>query len=251
MRCFLRIAKHLIGYGPHFRGNFKNWEEAKSYSEGYDGENILKLALETALNLKNGSLIRTPNNKVIDILLQISEISGGLKVIDFGGAFGNLYFQCLSHLDNGKPLNWRVVEQPHYIRVGNSKLYDGKLSFFSSIKEAANQENIDVIVFSGVLQYFKAPENLLLQAIALKPRIIIIDRLPIIKGNSDVICIQKTRFPYPIRSSYPQRLFACERIPNTIAGDYRLISEFAAFDKPTGGIKRVDFKGYIFERKDL
>jgi putative methyltransferase (TIGR04325 family) len=251
----IRIGRHTIGYGSYFQGNFPTWEAASASAEGYTAPQLLEDALQLALTLRDESNASAVATQIIPYplvatLMRAAALSGGqLRVIDFGGALGTTYFQCRRWLQGLKPLAWHIVEQSHYVEEGQAKLADNELKFFTSIKAAAEAKPVEAVIFSSVLQYLDSPEAILAQAISCKPQSIIIDRLPVIAGNTDEICLQKQHFPASLpRCSLPIRLFARQSIMALLGKEYKLMCEFDAADHPMGGMRRVDFKGFVFER---
>jgi putative methyltransferase (TIGR04325 family) len=258
----LRIARHMLGHGGHFRGSYANWQEASGHTSGYDAQNILKRVLEATRTVRNGKaayerdgvLFAQPNDPypLIAALMHAATFANGsLRVLDFGGALGSSYFQCRHWLNHLPTMDWCVVEQPHFVAMGNEQLANHHLRFVESIAQTASQP-FDVALFSGVLQYLPTPMEILRQAIAAKPRYIIIDRTPTINATHDQIRIQKQTSRRLAPSSYPIHLFTQATLMQVATWGYRLLSRFDAVDEPMGGIgSRVDFKGYIFEREDV
>lgn len=249
----IRIGRHVTGCGPHFRGNCASWEEACARTEGYAAPKVLEHALQTTLAMRDDVHVtkaHLPYPLLAGLMRAAMMSRGRLRVLDFGGSLGSSYFQCRPWFHGLASLSWWVVEQPHYVDAGRAHFADDQLMFFPSIEAAAGRGNVDVVLCSGVLQYLSAPQDIMMQAIALKPQFIIIDRTPVIAGDADVMCIQKQGFPYPVRSSYPVRLFARDTLMTIAEKGYFLMSEFNTFEDPMGGIaRRVDLKGFIFERK--
>jgi putative methyltransferase (TIGR04325 family) len=251
----IRIGRHVIGYGSHFRGNCATWEEACASAEGYAAPKILEHAVQAALAMRDGvyfTKARLPYPLLAGLMRAAMLSEGHLRVVDFGGSLGSSYFQCRPWFRDLASLTWRVVEQPHFVEAGRAQLADDQLMFFTSIAAAADGVGeVDVVLFSSVLQYLSSHQDILAQAIACKPRLIIVDRTPVISDNTDVICIQKQHFPaYLVPVSLPIRLFVRQSLMGIAEKGYSLMSEFDAWDKPMGGIgRRVDFKGFIFERE--
>jgi len=258
----LRIARHMLGHGGHFRGDFTSWEEASRHTAGYNAENILKRVLEATCAVRDGNaayerdgvLFAHPQDPypLIAVLMRAAALANGhLRVLDFGGALGSSYFQCRHWLDHVPAVDWCVIEQPHFVATGNKQLANHQLRFADSITQVASHTPFDVVLFSGVLQYLPTPIEIVQQAAAIKPRFIVIDRTPTIRATHDHIRIQKQATRGLPPSSYPIRLFAESTLLQVASLGYRLLSRFDAVDEPMGGIgSRVDFKGYIFEHKD-
>lgn len=252
----IRIIRHVTGYGSCFRGEFETWEEAEKLTQGYDANHILEKVLANTLEVRDGnaeyerdSVLFHERDDRYPLLAAImrcaAENGGNLRVLDFGGGLGSAYLQHRHWLNDLASVKWCVVEQKNFVDAGNKHLADGNLSFANTIEEAGE---CNIVIFSSVLQYLKNFLSTVNEATILKPQYIFIDRTPIINADKDVISIQK-QCGSIVKSSYPTRLFSRISLVNSVGNDYKLISEFTAMDLPMGGLKRrVDFKGFLFER---
>ena len=84
-----------------------------------------------------------------------------LKVVDFGGACGVLYFLAKKFLKDDIEIKWHIVETPMMVRKGKL-LESNELSFFNNIKEAVlDFDGIDLALSSSTLSY--APDPLMLR----------------------------------------------------------------------------------------
>jgi putative methyltransferase (TIGR04325 family) len=255
----IRLGKHMLGRGAHFRGDFVNWEEAVTKTDGYDAAPILDRVCKATLAVRDGAAIFERDGVLFDArhdpypllaaLMRAATLSDGkLCVHDFGGALGSSYFQCKPWLADLTKVTWCVIEQPHFVETGNAKLADASLTFAESFEKASSYGMPDIVLFSGVLQYLPDPMTILAQTLEVRPRFIMIDRTPIIAGDRNIIRLQKQSGGL-IRSSYPVRLFGEQNLLEPMTKEYTLLSTFDALDGSMGGWgERVDFKGFIFER---
>jgi putative methyltransferase (TIGR04325 family) len=256
----IRIIRHVTGYGSCFRGEFKTWEEAASLTQGYDADQILEKVLANTIKVRDGKAAferdgvlfyeRDDRFPMLAAVMRCATENGGnLRVLDFGGGLGSAYFEHLHWFKALPSVKWCVVEQKNFVDAGNKNLADGKLSFEYSIDEAFAKEKYDIVIFSGVLQYVKDFSLFVKQVTEHKPQFILIDRTPTIEGKNDIICAQKNGACGLPKSSYPARLFCKKTLVASVGNEYKLVSEFDAIDPAMGGIKkRVDFKGFLFER---
>lgn len=148
-------------------GNYSSWLEAKNFSSGYDHKIIFDKSKESFLKVINGIAkyerdsapfySDNVNYALIKLLNSIQyKKKKTLNVLDFGGSFGSTYFQNLIFLKNQNKFNWFVVEQKHIVNyIKNFKL--NKNLFFSSSIKIFLKKNIDIVLFSGVLQYLSDP----------------------------------------------------------------------------------------------
>jgi putative methyltransferase (TIGR04325 family) len=256
----LRIARHVLGYGGHFRGNYRTWQDAEQHTQGYNAEQILQQVLAATLAVRDGKAVYERDGVTFDCphhpypliatLLRAAHARNSLHVVDFGGALGSSYFQCLPWLSHLINIDWCVVEQPHFVEAGNHKVARDGLRFAPTIA-AARITPPDVMLFSGVLQYLGSYEQILDEALASAPRYLVLDRTPTIAGTRDLIRIQRQSTRSLAASSYPIRLFSEASLMQIAKRSYHLLSRFDAVDAPMGGVgSKVTFRGYIFERKE-
>lgn len=257
---FIRLMLEWSGRGVRFEGDYSSWEEAAHKAQGYDAEAILERAFQAALTVRNGGaayerdgvLFFEPGYPypLLAGLLRAAALDGGrLDVLDFGGALGSSYFQCRPWLGNLAALRWQVVEQSHYVRRGRAQLADGTLGFVEHVEECVTGGVPNVAVLSSVLQYLPDPDSVLARVSELGIRHVIIDRTPIIKGKRDILAVQVVPSRI-VRSSYPVRLFSQTSLFRALENNYQTLCEFPALDGVLGGMRRrIEFKGFILERK--
>jgi len=256
----IRLGLNWSGHGVYFKGQYVSWEEASRHAQGYDADAIAKRVLQATLAVREGRaaferdgvLFAEPDYPypLLAALMRGAALATGrLDVLDFGGALGSTYFQCRPWLYGLPSLHWRVVEQPHFVTLGRDRVADGTVEFVERIEDCAAGGAPNVAVISGVLQYVPNPADIIDRIAALKPSLMIIDRTPVIAGGQDVISVQVVPERI-VRSSYPIRLFAQHSLTGLVGREYRLVSEFRAVDGVLGGLsRRVEFKGFIFERR--
>ena len=106
---------------------------------------------------------------------------------------------------------------------------------------------MDVVVFSGVLQYLDDPYAILHSAGRLQPKLILVDRTPFCERPSDCYSVQVVDdaiFP----AQLPFRIFGKSSLESALSSGFRKIGEFDAIDPEMSlGAVRVKFKGLAFE----
>lgn len=237
-----------------FKGNYSNWEEAKSFSLGYDSEIVLNKIKESMLKVKNGeyafardSVLFKENEysfAILAILLKTALINNGeLNVMDFGGSLGDFYYQHRSFLSDVKKLTWNIVEQAKFVNCGKKIFENNELKFFYSISECLNNQKPHVALLSSVVQYIEKPYLLLREIIKYGFDYLIIDRTPFLKGAPDRLAIQNV--PTRIYNcNYPIWIFNYDKFITELLLKYKLITSFDCVDKAGCGIF---FKGFIFK----
>jgi putative methyltransferase (TIGR04325 family) len=249
--ALLRILTGLF-YGWY--GNFSSWNDAMKKSKGYDSQEILEKVKDSSLKVKNGLAVYERDSLLFDhveysfpllsgLLWIAGKNNGKLNVLDFGGSLGSSYFQNRVFLDALSEVNWCIVEQPEFVKVGREFFEDKKLHFFNSIEDCLKLYDIHLVLLSSVLQYLEEPYNMLEKIKLQNPEYIIIDRTPFVKGN-DRITVQKVN-PKIYKGSYPCWFFNEEKFISSIRREYNLILEFDALDKAN---ITSQFKGFIFRK---
>lgn len=193
-----------------FEGHYPSYEAALKAcgTAGYHDEVIVAKTLERLLALKD-ELQRHPDRidvrtqQVLSALLLPIEQRHDpqiLRVLDFGGALGNLYFQLKRFLPPGLTVRWVVVDTPVTVAAGRQHLEDEHLTFQSDLSEVTGP--FDVIVVSSSLQYMERPTETLRDLVALEGRYLLINRTPFLAGPDDRLTVQRVP-PEIYTGSYP------------------------------------------------
>lgn len=250
-----RARRILSGLRYGWHGNFTSWEAAKLKCAGYDTDLILQKVKQSALKVKEGTVAYERDSfifsevqysyELLSALMWIAARSRGkLNILDFGGSMGSTYYQNKLFLDSLDEVNWCIVEQPGFVQAGKELFEDERLGFFHNIDDCFMFCDIDVVLFSSVLQYLENPHKIIDQVISKKPKFIIIDRTPFITNKSRITI--QTVNPAIYTARYPCWFFNESDLISGLAGSYNKILEFKALDK--SNIKS-EFKGFLFERK--
>lgn len=240
-----------------FTGDYANWAAASAASTGYDTGVILETVLASARKVRDGEAAYERDGvafaepawiwPVLACLLRTAARQGGeLRVLDFGGALGSLYFQHRSLLAGATKLRWAVVEQPMFVEAGRREFASEELSFHPDIAAAVQAVRPNVALLSGVVGWIEDPHALLHQVVAQNFDGVLLDRCAILPGTRDRLTVQHVpALVYP--ASYPAWLMARDGLLRHFAGRYELKVEFRGQDLPAGG---AEFFGYYFERRD-
>lgn len=255
------ILKPSVKYG--WFGDYSSWSEAKQKCSGYDDEFILRKVIESTRAVKKGDALyerdsvlfyeENYSEPLIDCFtIAARENNGSLFVIDFGGALGSTWHQNKTRLLSICNVEWCVVEQPHFVKVGATEFSDEHLSFYPTIEAALSGLNkpAHVLLLSSVLPYIEEPYRLIHYFIEFDFPYIIIDRTAFVSANHDILTIQVV--PESIyKASYPAWFFNEERFKSVFTRKYDIVEEFpSAFDDD--GIlngRRVYRKGFLLKRK--
>jgi len=263
-----KLARKVFGkvdYG--YSGDYRNWEEAKKRTSGYDSPEILEKVKEARLKVKRGEFKYErdsvafndiePSWPLLSSLLWIaSKNNYKLNILDFGGGLGAVYTQNIEFLNHLKYLKWNIVEQKHYVEAGRRDFEDKHLSFYETIDEVLKENNtartgesVDIIIFSSVIQYIEEPYKLLDEVVERGFKYILFDRTTISPENKDIITIQKVP-PRIFTASFPVWFFDEKKFLNYFGKSYKLVTQFTSLEDPiplNGKIAR--HKGYLFQKK--
>lgn len=251
---------YLIGRAICYRGEFPNWDTARSAAGGYDEEALLERLAHAARAVRAGTAAweqdgvtrdhLPPDLPLFAALSRVALAKGGtLAVLDFGGALGSSYFQCREFLADVRDLHWAIVEQTQLVEIGQREIARDALVFFPSIKAALSIRHPDVVLLSSVLQYLEDPWALLDEIIAANIPYLIIDRHPCTLTHEQITVQVIPPFLYP--ASYPSWLFDCPRMLARLEEHYRLLTSWEGKDPPIRGwFKGAEFRGYFLQRKE-
>jgi len=237
-------SKHLT----QFDDSGGTWEAAKAQSSGYDANEILikvragteAVLREDAAFERDGVAFESSEYRwpVLAGLLEVAAREGELKVLDFGGSLGSVYWQHRNFF-TGIKVSWGVVEQPEFVTAGN-KLNQNSIHFFPSVTDYLKSETPNVVLLSSVLQYLPNPEQILHELLAIPASTLILDRTPMSATVSNIPCLQVV--PQHIYAgSYPAWVFSKDWLRSQLAG-WEILAEFDGIE-PAGQTKRgVHFK---------
>lgn len=243
-------------------GNFATWQDALGQSEGYDAPKILEKVKNATLKVKNGEAVYERDSVVFDkiqyswpllaYLLKISiENNNELNIIDFGGSLGSSYFQNRDSLKRLKKIKWKVVEQSHFVTIGNNEIANEQLHFYNTVEDILLESKPNVLLLSGVLQCIDKPYEWIEKFIKFNFEYIIIDRTAFIDSKEDRITIQNV--PESIyKASYPAWFFNEDKFINSFTEHYTLISTFDNGFTPSITLedgKKAYWKGFILKSR--
>lgn len=246
-----------------WKGNYSDWASALAASDGYDSNLILEKVRAATLKVKSGEAVYERDSFIfnekqyswalLSVLLRIAAQHGGkLNVIDFGGSLGSTYFQNKDFLAAANiELNWRVVEQAHFVEVGNKDIASDELSFFTDLEEAATEFDANILLLSGVLQCVEYPDAIIKTSKDLQFPNIIIDRTAFIDDANSRITVQYVP-EWIYKASYPCRFFNETAIKQSFEDSYICQLSFESYaDIPmlTEDGKRLYWKGFYFQKK--
>jgi len=235
-----------------WRGDYSTWTDALKVCEGYSSEEILKKVSEATSQVASGLYPYERDSVLFDkvdyswplvsALLYTHHQDGYLNLVDFGGSLGSSFYQNNYFLEDLPGVKWMVVEQTNFVAEGKMKFETERLKFHSDLGAAVKQDQVNFVLFSGVLQYLENPEEIIEEVLKLSPKVIFLDRLTVIEGERDILTVQKV--PKEIyNASYPCRFFSKNKIFKVFSKKYNLVAQFDSYISNTGLLNsKVAFK---------
>lgn len=242
-------------------GEYKDWNEVKRITEGYDSDLIIQHVVDAMLKVKNGEFAFERDGGLSEhiqysfpllaaLLFISSNNNNKLNLIDFGGAVGSSYYQNRLLLSHVNELIWNIVEQPKFVDKGKEYFEDNCLKFYYDIDTAYNESKADTLLLLSVLEYIERPYNLLNSISGLDFKYIIIDRTPFSDCSYDFICKQVVP-PTVYKASYPCWIFNEANILRALSAKYELVYNFSSnFGKYNVSGHSVEHRGLFLKHKE-
>lgn len=161
---------------------FATWAEANRLCDGgFGSETLARSMYERAkLFFAAGPFPAIPWYYTVAfcpaLLLTARHAKQTIRVLDFGGQAGNLYYLASELLPDAH-LIWAVVETEQLVRVAERDQSPAGLRFFRDIKAAAEWlGHADVVHSSGAIQYTPDPSATLATLLAVRPSTLVLQR---------------------------------------------------------------------------
>ena len=246
-------------------GDYKNWEEVKKLSTGYDSDTVIQKVRASAIQVKNGEKVYERDSVLFDkieiswpllsgLLLVASQNINELELIDFGGALGTSYFQNKKLLGHLKKLNWHIVEQDKFVEIGKKEFTDNVLDFYytKELDSLVSSKKPQVMIISSSLQFLPDPKTFLANLPNLNIPYLIFDKIPFFTevNMENRLMLQKVP-PKIYPASYPVWIFGENLFIKEMSKNYELVSDFDAYNARVEKIENgeMHYKGFIWKKK--
>ena len=257
----LEIRKRIRSNFYGISGDYKTWRDAnvqlaKKNSGDYSNPAILTQVLKSVQVVRNGNAIFERDGVLFyepdynyPLLASLMRAMSWYKnknmtcnILDYGGSLGSTYFQNRTYLKEMNPFVWHIVEQPNFVRVGQENIPE--IQFHETLEAFQEVGNsCDILLLSGVLQYFDEPYKWLTRMLDRKFHYIIIDRTFFNFDERDRLGIQSVP-PEIYSGTYPAWLLNKVKLIRQIEdAGYVKLDDWESFDRmriKTGG--RIDEK---------
>lgn len=218
-----------------WKGNFSTWDEALNLSSSYDVQEVFDRVANSTRKVINGEAAYERDSVLFDkieyswplltaLLWVASQNKGRLSLIDFGGALGSSYYQSRNFLGHLEELNWNIVEQEGFVKLGQKEFEQGPVKFYSTIENCLAKGSVDMVLLSCVTPYLESPYQFIDSLLGFKIPYILVDRTPLLGQNPDRLTIDKV--PDSIYSAtIPTWFLNQDKFEKAFKG-YTLISDF-------------------------
>lgn len=236
----IKAIHRLIDPPPvTWSGDYDRWSAAEAVCGGYSASEIADRAFAATSKAIEGKVSYARDGVCFDVpvynwqLLAVVhrlrlKLGRDLRVLDFGGAFGDSYIQHARMISDSVS-SWTVIEQES-IRVKAEGLPPVEKLRFRTLSEI-NRDEVDLLVLSSVLQYLPDPVVVVDELLGLGATGIFVDRTGFVPAERSSERITKQTIRPPIYdASYPCRFFPREEFIARFR-TYDLIAEWTNPDR--------------------
>lgn len=259
----LRVLRRVRGQSRvRYTGDFPSWEEARRQSQGYESEFILERVRKSQSQVRQGLAAFERDGVTFDriehsfpllaALARVAAIySGRLNVLDFGGGLGGSYSQCRMFLERLPSFSWNIVEQANFVACGKAEFENSELRFYPDVQSCLAEQNVNVILLSGVLQYVERPFELIRELNSARIPHCIVDRTPLFDDRPRRLTVQQIPASvYGEPASYPAWIFNREEFCRQFAAVYDIVLEFVALGGVIDLVRAYAvYSGYVLDLK--
>jgi putative methyltransferase (TIGR04325 family) len=233
-----RAYKSIRPDAVSWSGDYKTWEDAATECAGYSENSIIDRTFNATHDViigrgafsRDGVVFMDPeyNWQLIAVVQRLSlTLSRRIRVLDFGGAFGDIYLQNRKFLESLVEY-WQVVEQEAMLRKAKQLPPIDRLRFANLDNHSV--QHADLIVLSSVLQYLPNYRPIVDRLLAIRPSGIFLDRTGFVESPRETERITKQTVRPPIyEATYPCRFFVKEKLESLFL-PYRPLAEWNALD---------------------
>lgn len=212
-----RLLNSLSGQRGVFSSFAEGWSAARATGlAGHEDSSEIDVHLKLSKSLR-------PSDYAALFWLAVAG-GGKLRVFDFGGNVGNLYYSYRPYLEDLGPVEWTVFDLPSIVDRGRRIAEErraGRLRFADSTAEFSSSQ---VLLVSGTLHYWQEAISEFIRQFPVPPEHLVINRTPVHETSPSFVTVQRTAacaFPCLVRNEG-------EMIAEFLALGYRLINKWPA-----------------------
>lgn len=197
----------------------EGWSAARNTSlAGHEDPNEVKIHLRLAESLR-------PSDYAA--LFWISQIEPrNLKLFDYGGSVGNLYYSYTPYLRDLQSMDWTVFEIPNVVETGREIATERKAAGLRFVNSVESFRSDQILLVSGAFHYWEQDIPAFVQHFGDAPKHIIINRSPVHEVQASFITVQGTR-----SAAFPCKVWnSGELVKGFAACGYKLIDRWRAWE---------------------
>jgi putative methyltransferase (TIGR04325 family) len=171
---------------PVWEGVYKSFKDAPSSGPGFSGERWIQNSLDKIDAVrqdaqKKGTVLSVTQYRESLLPLVAANVLDefeGVRILDFGGGIGFLYYQVLHGLPHTKNFEFHIIEMDAVCEVAKQYFQDEQHIFFHSSLPREKGLTFDIVHMGSSLHYCEEWEELLSRLCRYKPRYFLFTDLP-------------------------------------------------------------------------
>jgi putative methyltransferase (TIGR04325 family) len=179
---------------------------------------------EIEVHLRVSQTLRPSDYAALFWFLKID--AENLRIFDYGGNVGNLYYSYMPYLKNQRKIEWTVFDIPSVVENGKMIAAKNNASGLTFVKSVGGVFRPQVLFLSGAFHYWEGTVEEFLRQFTAPPEHIIVNRSPVHETKHSFVTVQHTRtcaFPCVVRN-------AAEMISDFAAMDYVMVDRWNALE---------------------
>ena len=225
-RILFKLKGHKTGFQ---KDKFFSLEEIKD-TQTYDNSNLIKYIFNKARKARKAGFYEQdsiifnkprPNKLFIDFLLydylEKIQFNKKIKILDYGGSFGNTFFSLENYLN--LKFDWNVFDQKKKIQLAKKTKVFKPVNFIYK-HEIKKNYYYDAVLFSTSLQYMEDP-LLVLKELRNTSKIILINNLILSDTKKNYLRIERPD-PTIYNYTYPCWFLSKANFLNSLKNYYKI-----------------------------
>jgi len=241
------LGRHFLDQVDPLQRIFSSVDEARRSVErlrfgGHEHPDAISLHTELAADLRPSDY---------PALYWMQRIEGPLRIFDFGGNIGNLYYSYQQYLSNRADLAWTVYDLPAVVAAGRRIAQERHAQFLHFTDRPEADAQTTLLLVSGALHYWEQSVEAMLDRIAIRPSHILVNRTPMHERQRQYVTVQRQQHyavPCVVRN-------AQEMVKEFEALGYEMINKWPVLELavnlpfyPDWSVPR--YSGFYFRRRE-
>jgi putative methyltransferase (TIGR04325 family) len=157
---------------------------------------------EIEVHLRMSESLRPSDYAVLCWFLKID--AERLRIFDYGGNVGNLYYSYMPYLKSQRTVEWTVFDIPSVVEKGKTIAAKNNASGLTFANSASSISRPHVLLLSGAFHYWEGSVQGFLEQFAGAPEYIFVNRSPVHETRQSFVTVQRTQtcaFPCVVRNA--------------------------------------------------